>query len=221
MFKFNTEIDSTKGILLTNVVLDRRKLGPGIVFEKAQCAKDVEDPTNKVLLWSRKGTLKPEYTLFRAQGVGVFLKGHVYITLLRKPLIDLDPNGELYRNRIKTDDRQSLMKKGNYCLSRAFCTHARDWKHIKDNFEPAVVSCDNELQLTTRFDVLLMRMYEFMDIDDELLHSCAFCNKISAEKLRQCSCRRGVRYCSTECQRKHWTAGHKAECSIDTSLVKK
>ena len=32
------------------------------------------------------------------------------------------------------------------------------------------------------------------------------------KKLLNCSQCRSVRYCSRECQRAHWRAGHKAEC---------
>lgn len=44
---------------------------------------------------------------------------------------------------------------------------------------------------------------------------CAFCGAVAgqdAPKLKRCANCRLVLYCSPACQRKHWKAGHKAEC---------
>ena len=41
---------------------------------------------------------------------------------------------------------------------------------------------------------------------------CAGCGVV-APHLRSCGACRSVAYCSTDCQRKHWRAGHKRECA--------
>jgi hypothetical protein len=57
-------------------------------------------------------------------------------------------------------------------------------------------------------------------------HACAMCGATSkkdegegssnggkAGKLKKCSGCGAKRYCSSECQKAHWKAGHKAECN--------
>jgi hypothetical protein len=46
---------------------------------------------------------------------------------------------------------------------------------------------------------------------------CTFCGKKpegGSKKLQKCSKCQAVRYCSKECQKKHWKGGHKAMCSF-------
>ena len=41
---------------------------------------------------------------------------------------------------------------------------------------------------------------------------CAQCGHLGGDQLALCGQCRVVRYCSKECQRKHWKGGHKAAC---------
>jgi hypothetical protein len=53
---------------------------------------------------------------------------------------------------------------------------------------------------------------------------CANCRKPPASPgatLKFCSVCKGPRYCSAKCQKAHWKAGHKQECAIGNSKVKK
>uniref|UniRef100_A0A7S4FNL6 MYND-type domain-containing protein n=1 Tax=Eutreptiella gymnastica TaxID=73025 RepID=A0A7S4FNL6_9EUGL len=48
------------------------------------------------------------------------------------------------------------------------------------------------------------------------IRQCAHCHQDELEtggKYKQCARCRAVSYCSKECQRAHWKAGHKAECT--------
>lgn len=44
------------------------------------------------------------------------------------------------------------------------------------------------------------------------LSLCSYCQK-ELQKINTCSLCRRAMYCDTECQRKHWKASHKGECS--------
>ena len=42
---------------------------------------------------------------------------------------------------------------------------------------------------------------------------CSFCGWYDGSKMRMCSCKSGVRYCSKKCQSVHWRMVHKKECA--------
>ncbi len=46
---------------------------------------------------------------------------------------------------------------------------------------------------------------------------CSQCNLHTVRKLKQCPCKRGIYFCSKECQKLHWKAGHKLEHACDAS----
>ena len=41
---------------------------------------------------------------------------------------------------------------------------------------------------------------------------CSFCSWYDGSKMKMCSCRSGVHYCSKKCQSVHWRMVHKKEC---------
>lgn len=200
----------SKGIHLEGVTVDVNKLGKGIMPEGMD-ANTLNDETCRHITWLSCEPQGPIYTLMNVKEDNSHLRGDMFIELHKKTLLDLDPNTALYRQIADVEDTSLLFKRAEYEFNRAIYTHLNDWYHIHNNLLPAVVLKPNE-DLSTKYSELLLCMHDLLDMDpDEKLHQCAFCSTVSPGKFKQCACRRGVRYCSIDCQRKHWTAGHKEE----------
>ena len=101
-----------------------------------------------------------------------------------------------------------------FVFEKCLHAHEQDLAHITDNLIDAIVGSPAVLELPRKFTDLLRAMYDIESIpNDELLHECSFCKAISEAKMKQCACKRGFRYCSTQCQRQDWRAGHRLVCS--------
>mmetsp|Transcript_2551 Transcript_2551/g.3720 ORF Transcript_2551/g.3720 Transcript_2551/m.3720 type:complete len:569 (+) Transcript_2551:145-1851(+) len=61
--------------------------------------------------------------------------------------------------------------------------------------------------------ISVIRKY-IVDLERVERNRCHGCREVFNEKLKNCSRCRKTFYCSTECQTKHWRAGHKTECKV-------
>ena len=64
----------------------------------------------------------------------------------------------------------------------------------------------------------IKKTYDHQMQQADQAHACCLCGWFSDQKMKQCACRKKVRYCSKRCQLLHWRLGHKDECSEAAKL---
>lgn len=85
------------------------------------------------------------------------------------------------------------------------------WKLVKvmpiDNKRPAM------LKVNVQESLYLYERKKITTASAAIMDTCTFCNTESTVELKKCSACKVAAYCNVTCQKKHWAAGHKKECS--------
>ena len=90
-------------------------------------------------------------------------------------------------------------------------TFMEETKHILHCFWPGIVSPNITVEnLKTLFSQLIVGMYSLDTCIARPIRECVCCKRWSEDRMRRCPC--GSYYCSKDCQRRDWRAGHKAIC---------
>ena len=148
---------------------------------------------------------------------GVF-KADVFVKLQRK---DLTSVAEWQRwsseVRLMTGIMGCPSSAGAMIAARLMTAHTADWFQVQRCImDSCVVQVDLNKTYAREMIDCRIKMYG-MEIDNGD-HLCALCGWISGQKMKQCACRKKVRYCSKRCQLVHWRLGHKDECSEAAKL---
>jgi hypothetical protein len=93
--------------------------------------------------------------------------------------------------------RKSVKRKHENTLSNGYKRQRVDYNNYRE------IEQDNRIR---RKHV----RFENTNISSDYI--CAYCSKISNQKLKSCVCSSKVRYCSKRCQKKHWK-NHKIYCT--------
>ena len=206
------DFDPDKGLCFMGIIVNAHKLGSGL---PTASVLGNDEPVD-VIIWDANGRMKPTYNFLNIQyaltGNGTpVLKGDMYITFPRREDMTVDPRW--YAQIQAIPDRATRLNRRSFVFGKCMHAHELDVMHINENLLVAIVGVPDDLNFPRKFAHVLTSMYELGAIpDDDMLHECAFCKAISEEKMKQCACKRGVRYCSVECQRRDW-AEHKRVCS--------
>jgi len=76
-----------------------------------------------------------------------------------------------------------------------------------DNKRPAM------LKVNVQESLYLYERKKITTASAAIMDTCTFCNTESTVELKKCSACKVAAYCNVTCQKKHWAAGHKKECS--------
>ena len=208
-----------------DIVIDPDALGlciGGMLIDPPKTGMWMKDAIrmNNGFLWRADGHSKPCYQYVHLK-VGEGYRVCMFITFPRRILPDVDKASVLYQETIAITDKAVRLDRKLFIFRKAMYTHHDEFQHMMDNMVPGAI-LHEPYDFLAEFASLMKAMYVTgQSVSEKPLRECEWCKTITEGRMKQCSCRRGVRYCSVECQRKHWSAGHKAECSQAAGLTKK
>jgi hypothetical protein len=122
--------------------------------------------------------------------------------------------GERWSKWSKSDD---LLNRKDYTLGKVQTAHRDDMEHMGFNLVRAVKNCPEYLtesrisELSSQFADMYTDMYGLNTLSKRPIAVCCQCNFHSDKPMKRCPCSKEIAFCSRECQRNHWTAGHRAE----------
>jgi len=104
----------------------------------------------------------------------------------------------------------------HFMATKGMLAHADDMAHVIEQLVAAMVARPAYLTGDAFRKVLLDIMGRMYCTDEEAgvpLSVCCQCSRHAAERMKQCPCRQGLFFCSRTCQKAHWAAGHRNECT--------
>jgi len=206
-------VNMTKGLHLCGVVVNLKHLGSGLKLRDMDTAHSCGNKEQRHIIWQAPSMPTYHILEFKMFSGEYVVKGDLFVTVRKKEELALiDVNGKVYSDMVPDENRRLSPREHKLCSARF--AHMDDWKHVVFNLFVAVENREALEEATIRWGALMMCMYELEKIDENVkpYHRCAGCRLISTTPLKKCPCRRGVRYCSAECQLADWRRGHKDVC---------
>ena len=104
----------------------------------------------------------------------------------------------------------------HFMATKGMLAHADDMTHVSEQLVVAMVARPAYLTGDAFSKVYLDVMGRMYCTDEEAevpLSVCCQCSLHAIERMKQCPCKQGLFFCSRACQKAHWAAGHRAECT--------
>lgn len=111
---------------------------------------------------------------------------------------------------------ESHRNRRHFMATKGLLAHGDDIAHIREHLVVGMVARPAYLTGDAFSKVLLDVMGRMYCTDEEAatpLFVCCQCSLHAVERMKQCPCRQGLFFCSRECQKAHWAAGHREECT--------
>ena len=230
----NAEVVSTlfqTGIPFIDVALRPQELGSDLGIRRLLRLKaaagesyfDVTPPDHPSLTY-RFLQLEEHDVLFRAPPGQQQGRAQLYIASVHVSFTPRDLSGVSIGERygvLDTADgslqyHEHHRNRRHFMATKGMLAHADDMAHVSDQLVAAMVARPAYLTGEAFSKVYLDVMGRMYCTDEEAevpLSVCCQCSLHAAERMKQCPCRQGLFFCSRACQKAHWAAGHRNECT--------